>query len=80
MRINLIFNKGDNNSFNVDILTKRKTDEPKEVNSVTRQEEVKWSLNSGCSDYIINTDNFAVGRKLENPININKIGDGVSFK
>lgn len=44
------------------------------------KEEVKWSLNSGCSDYIINTDYFAVGRKLENPINNNKFGDRFSFK
>lgn len=78
MKTNLIFNKEDNNSFNVEVLTKRKTDERKEVNSVTRKEEVKWSLNSGCFDYIKNTDDL--GRKLENPINFNKIDGGVSFK
>lgn len=35
MKINLIFNKEDNNSCKVEVLTKMKTDELKEVNLVT---------------------------------------------
>lgn len=77
---NIIENKENSNSFHTEILEIRKTEEPKEINLATKQEEIKWLLDSGCSDHIINTDKyFSVSRNLENPVNI-KVGDGFSLK
>ncbi|CAB3248370.1 unnamed protein product [Arctia plantaginis] len=42
--------------------------------------ELVWLLDSGCSDHIVNTDDyFCESKKLSNPVDI-KVGDGFALK
>lgn len=52
---------------------------PEETRKVKRK-EIKWLLDSGCSDHIVNSDEyFTTFTNLVNPVEI-KVGDGFSLK
>ncbi|KAF2897624.1 hypothetical protein ILUMI_08536 [Ignelater luminosus] len=65
------------NSFNVEVMS-AETNTKQEVYTV--EENIKWLLDSGCSDHIVNTDRyFSEYINLIKPVNI-KVGDGFSLK
>lgn len=68
--------KDEHNSFNVKVMSTA-TNLGGESST---DEEIKWLLDSGCSDHIVNSDKyFYKVIDLKNPVNI-KVGDGFQLK
>ncbi|KAK9688343.1 GAG-pre-integrase domain [Popillia japonica] len=74
---NVVVNDAEKNSFNVNVMaTTKEVQEEDEAET----EEIKWLLDSGCSDHIITSDKyFCKSVKLKNPVSI-KVGDGFGLE
>ncbi|KAF2891050.1 hypothetical protein ILUMI_15123, partial [Ignelater luminosus] len=70
--------EGTSNSFNVEVMS-AETNRKQEAYTVA-ENDIKWLLDSGCSDHIVNTDRyFSEYINLTKPVHI-KVGDGFSLK
>ncbi|KAF2887557.1 hypothetical protein ILUMI_18616, partial [Ignelater luminosus] len=66
------------NLFNVEVMSAETN--TKQVARTVEENDIKWLLDSECSDYIVNTDRyFSEYINLTKPVNI-KVGDGFSLK
>ncbi|KAK9687357.1 hypothetical protein QE152_g36492 [Popillia japonica] len=67
--------RDEHNSFNVKIKSTEMAGEPSGTEDI-KWEDIKWLLDSGCSDHIVNSDKyFYKVIDLKNPINIKTLVD-----